>query len=332
MSDVSKSLQEHRKSAYKFTGDLFDTLGLDVKKEEPVKDSEDEVIDELSMDIPETNEGTVSEVVPDTEPVSDDTENTVSEEIVSTEDSQEDTSSPFDDVEGESTVIEVSSVEELVSPGDVETRVSETVSQESVTPVESTTEPLSSQERQLQEAILARTQAIAVDDVEMKTEGTAKTVIDGLLLDAVYQRLQIDVKLDARNRMIRDVGAQYVMAYILAEWLGWDLQSLPEKLGWNESTISTQWAPLIKNLKEKQVVTANPIIDYIRSLETKMSHMDHEIRRISETNELALIGYAHDVGSRDSVARTPKERMDTGLKRLDNYRRAYYRKSTRHWK
>lgn len=295
---------------------------MDVKKEEPVEDSVSESVDELSMDIPESNE-VVTEEVSDTEQEERvETEDT--QEVVS-EVSEEDTSSPFDDVEPEPVVMEVSSVEELVSPGGITLKVSKDHVSEEPSEVETTEDPLNAKEKQLQEAILARTQAIAVDDVETKTEGTAKTVIDGLLLDAVYQRLQIDVKLDARNRMVRDVGAQYVMAYILAEWLGWDLQSLPEKLGWNESTISTQWAPLIQNLKEKQVVTANPIIDYIRSLETKMSRMDHEIRRISETNELALIGYAHDVGSHDSVARTPKERMDTGLRRLESYRRVYYR-------
>lgn len=302
---------------------------MDVKKEEPVEDSVSESVDELSMDIPESNE-VVTEGVSETE----------QEESVDTEDveesvseiTDEDTSSPFDDVEPESTVIEVSSVEELVSPGGVTSKVSEDDVSEELSEVETTEDPLNAKEKQLQEAILARTQAIDVSDVEVKTEGVSKIAIDGLLLDAIYQRLQIDVKLDARNRMIRDVGAQYVMAYILAEWLGWDLQSLPEKLEWNESTISTQWAPLIKNLKEKQVVTANPIIDYIRSLETKMSRMDHEIRRISEINDLALIGYAHDVGSRDSVARTPKERMDTGLNRLESYRRAYYRNGNKRLK
>ena len=322
MSDVSKSLQEHRKSAYKFTGDLFDTLGLDVKKEEPVEDSVSESVDELSMDIPESNE-VVTEEVSDTEQEkSVETEDT--QEVVS-EISEEDTSSPFDDVESESTVIEVSSVEELVSPGGITPKVSEDDVSEELSEVETTEDPLNMKEKQLQEAILARTQAIDVSDVEVKTEGASKIAIDGLLLDAIYQRLQIDVKFDTKNRMIREIGGQYVMAYVLAEWLGWSLETLPEKLGWSESTISGQWAPLLQILKDKNVVTTNPIVDYIRSLETKISRIDQGVRTIGETNELSLIGYAHEVGSHDSVARTPKERMDTGLRRLESYRRVYYR-------
>jgi len=322
MSDVSKSLQEHRKSAYKFTGDLFDTLGLDVKKEEPVEDSVSESVDELSMDIPESNE-VVTEGVSETE----------QEESVDTEDveesvseiTDEDTSSPFDDVEPEPVVMEVSSVEELVSPGGITPKVSEDDVSEELSEVETTEDPLNMKEKQLQEAILARTQAIDVSDVDVKTEGASKIAIDGLLLDAIYQRLQIDVKLDTKNRMIREIGGQYVMAYVLAEWLGWSLETLPEKLGWSESTISGQWAPLLQILKDKNVVTTNPIVDYIRSLETKISRIDQGVRTIGETNELSLIGYAHEVGSHDSVARTPKERMDTGLRRLESYRRVYYR-------
>ena len=322
MSDVSKSLQEHRKSAYKFTGDLFDTLGLDVKKEEPVEDSEVESVDELSMDIPESNEVVteeVSETKQEESVETEDVEETVSEVV------DEDTSSPFDDVEPESVVMEVSSVEELVSPGGIEPKVSEDNVSEEVSEVETTADPLNTKEKQLQEAILARTQAIDVSEVEVKTEGASKIAIDGLLLDAIYQRLQIDVKLDTKNRMIREIGGQYVMAYVLAEWLGWSLETLPEKLGWSESTISGQWAPLLQILKDKNVVTTNPIVDYIRSLETKISRIDQGVRTIGETNELALIGYAHEVGSHDSVARTPRERMDTGLKRLESYRRVYYR-------
>lgn len=322
MSDVSKSLQEHRKSAYKFTGDLFDTLGLDVKKEEPVEDSVSESVDELSMDIPESNE-VVTEGVSETE----------QEESVDTEDveesvseiTDEDTSSPFDDVEPEPVVMEVSSVEELVSPGGITPKVSEDDVSEELSEVETTEDPLNMKEKQLQEAILARTQAIDVSDVEVKTEGASKIAIDGLLLDAIYQRLQIDVKFDTKNRMIREIGGQYVMAYVLAEWLGWSLETLPEKLGWSESTISGQWAPLLQILKDKNVVTTNPIVDYIRSLETKISRIDQGVRTIGETTELALIGYGHEVGRHDSVARTPKERMDTGLKRLESYRRVYYR-------
>lgn len=322
MSDVSKSLQEHRKSAYKFTGDLFDTLGLDVKKEEPVEDSVSESVDELSMDIPESNE-VVTEEVSDTEQEkSVETEDT--KEVVS-ELSEEDTSSPFDDVEPESVVMEVSSVEELVSPGGIVPTVSEDHVLEEPSEVETTEDPLNTKEKQLQEAILARTQAIDVSEVEVKTEGASKIAIDGLLLDAIYQRLQIDVKFDTKNRMIREIGGQYVMAYVLAEWLGWNLETLPEKLGWSESTISGQWAPLLQILKDKNVVTTNPIVDYIRSLEMKISRIDQGVRTIGETNELSLIGYAHEVGSKDSVARTPKERMDTGLKRLESYRRVYYR-------
>lgn len=322
MRDVSKSLQEHRKSAYKFTGDLFDTLGLDVKKEEPVQDSEMESVDELSMDIPESNEVVTEEVsqVPQEESVeSEDTQEVVSEV------SEEDTSSPFDDVESESVVMEVSSVEELVSPDGTTPKVSEDHVSEESSEVETTEDPLNRKEKQLQEAILARTQAIDVSDVEVKTEGASKIAIDGLLLDAIYQRLQIDVKFDTKNRMVREIGGQYVMAYVLAEWLGWNLETLPEKLGWSESIISGQWAPLLQILKDKNVVTTNPIVDYIRSLETKISRIDQGVRTIGETNELSLIGYAHEVGSKDSVARTPKERMDTGLKRLESYRRVYYR-------
>ena len=295
---------------------------MDVKKEELVEDSVSESVDELSMDIPESNE-VVTEEVSDTEQEkSVETEDT--KEVVS-EISEEDTSSPFDDVESESTVIEVSSVEELVSPGGITPKVSEDYVSEEPSEVETTEDPLNAKEKQLQEAILARTQAIDVSDVEVKTEGASKIAIDGLLLDAIYQRLQIDVKLDTKNRMVREIGAQYVMAYVLAEWLGWNLETLPEKLGWSESTISGQWVPLWRILKDKNVVTTNPIVDYIRSLETKISRIDQGVRTIGETNELALIGYAHEVGSRDSVARTPKERMDTGLKRLESYRRVYYR-------
>ena len=322
MSDVSKSLQEHRKSAYKFTGDLFDTLGLDVKKEEPVEDSVSESVDELSMDIPESNE-VVTEEVSDTEQEksveTEDVEESVSEIT------DEDTSSPFDDVEPEPVVMEVSSVEELVSPGGITPKVSEDDVSEELSEVETTEDPLNMKEKQLQEAILARTQAIDVSDVDVKTEGASKIAIDGLLLDAIYQRLQIDVKLDTKNRMIREIGGQYVMAYVLAEWLGWSLETLPEKLGWSESTISGQWVSLLQILKDKNVVTTNPIVDYIRSLETKISRIDQGVRTIGETNELSLIGYAHEVGSHDSVARTPKERMDTGLRRLESYRRVYYR-------
>lgn len=322
MSDVSKSLQEHRKSAYKFKGDLFDTLGLDVKKEEPAQDSEVESVDELSMDIPESNEvvgGDVSEAPQEESVETEDSEETVSEVV------DEDTSSPFDDVEPESVVMEVSSVEELVSPGGVTFKTSESTVHEEPSEVETTEDPLNTKEKQLQEAILARIQAIDISDVEVKTEGASKIAIDGLLLDAIYQRLQIDVKLDTKNRMVRDIGGQYVMAYVLAEWLGWNLETLPEKLGWSESTISGQWAPLRQILKDKNVVTTNPIVDYIRSLETKISRIDQGVRTIGETNELSLIGYAHEVGSHDSVARTPKERMDTGLRRLESYRRVYYR-------
>lgn len=327
MSDVSKSLQEHRKSAYKFKGDLFDTLGLDVKKEEPVEDSVSESVDELSMDIPESNE-VVTEGVSETE----------QEESVDTEDveesvseiTDEDMSSPFDDVEPESVVMEVSSVKELVSPGGITPKVSEDHVSEEPSEVETIEDPLNAKEKQLQEAILARTQAIDVSDVEVKTEGASKIAIDGLLLDAIYQRLQIDVKFDTKNRMVRDIGGQYVMAYVLAEWLGWNLETLPEKLSWSESTISGQWAPLLQILKDKNVVTTNPIVDYIRSLETKISRIDQGVRTIGETNELSLIGYAHEVGSHDSVARTPKERMDTGLRRLESYRRVYYRNGNKH--
>lgn len=295
---------------------------MDVKKEEPVEDSVSESVDELSMDIPESNE-VVTEGVSETE----------QEESVDTEDveesvseiTDEDTSSPFDDVEPEPVVMEVSSVEELVSPGGIIPKVSEDDVSEELSEVETTADPLNMKEKQLQEAILARTQAIDVSDVDVKTEGASKIAIDGLLLDAIYQRLQIDVKLDTKNRMIREIGGQYVMAYVLAEWLGWSLETLPEKLGWSESTISGQWTPLLQILKDKNVVTTNPIVDYIRSLETKISRIDQGVRTIGETNELSLIGYAHEVGSHDSVARTPKERMDTGLRRLESYRRVYYR-------
>ena len=250
------------------------------------------------------------------------------EESVS-EITDEDTSSPFDDVEPEPVVMEVSSVEELVSPGGITPKVSEDDVSEELSEVETTEDPLNMKEKQLQEAILARTQAIDVSDVDVKTEGASKIAIDGLLLDAIYQRLQIDVKFDTKNRMVREIGGQYVMAYVLAEWLGWSLETLPEKLGWSESTISGQWAPLLQILKDKNVVTTNPIVDYIRSLEMKISRIDQGVRTIGETNELSLIGYAHEVGSHDSVARTPKERMDTGLRRLESYRRVYYRNGSK---
>ena len=166
-------------------------------------------------------------------------------------------------------------------------------------------------------------------EVEVQTEGVAKVMIDGLLLDAVYQRLEVGVTKDSNGRAVRDVGTQYVLAYVLAKWLGWDLETLPDRLGWSETTIKSQWVKLLDIIKVNDVVTENPIIDYIRSMETKIARMDNEIRVMSDTTSLSLMGLAHKVGVEETTARTAKDRMDSGLKLLRTYRNGYYRNQRR---
>ena len=56
-----------------------------------------------------------------------------------------------------------------------------------------------------------------------------------------------------------------------------------------------------------------------------MTRMVSEIRTMSDTTSLSLMGLAHKVGVEETTARTPKDRMDSGLKLLRTYRNSYYR-------
>ena len=60
-------------------------------------------------------------------------------------------------------------------------------------------------------------------------------------------------------------------------------------------------------------------------METKIARMDNEIRTMSDTTSLTLMGLAHRVGVEETTARTAKDRMDGGLKMLRTYRNGYYR-------
>lgn len=330
MDDLSKKLKDFGQQSVSVSGSLLDSLGLEPKLAEgkpTVSASESQIAEpeELSMDIPQQEppvdvpvEASRDEILGvgtrETESVS--TEASPSETVESVEEVKpsEDTSSPFDDVPVE----EVSPVEPTVQETPEKSKA------EVVAPPR-TEESLNQSEKQLVHAIMLGSKTITPQEVDVQTEGVAKVVVDGLLLDAVYQRLQVTVQKDSYGRAIRDVGTQYVLAYVLAKWLGWDLETLPERLGWNETAIKSHWVKLLDNIKNKNVVTENPVIDYIRSLEAKMARMDSEIRTMSDTTSLSLMGLAHKVGVEETTARTPKDRMDSGLKLLRTYRNSYYR-------
>ena len=223
MDDVSKKLKDFGQQSVSISGSLLDSLGLEPTKADgkptvSALDNQEDVQEELSMDIPqqETPPEVIEEASRDeilgvgtreTDTVSKD--DSPSETVEGVEETQpsEDTSSPFDDVP----------VEE-VSP--VEPTVQEKPKEESVAPPR-TDESLNQSERQLVQAIMLGSKTLLPQEVEVQTEGVAKVMIDGLLLDAVYQRLQVGVTKDSNGRAVRDVGTQYVLAYVLAKWLGW---------------------------------------------------------------------------------------------------------------
>lgn len=330
MDDLSKKLKDFGQQSVSVSGSLLDGLGLEPKSvdQEPTVPTPDQP-EELSMDIPQQEtpvdvpvEASRDEILGvgtrETDTVSKD--DSPSETVQSDKEVQppEDTSSPFDDVPVE----EVSPVEPTVQ------ETSEKPKVDSVAPPR-TEESLNQDEKQLVHAIMLGSKTITPQEVDVQTEGVVKAMVDGLLLDAVYQRLQVGVTKDSNGRAVRDVGTQYVLAYVLAKWLGWDLETLPERLGWSETTIKSQWAKLLDIIKVNDVVTENPIIDYIRSMETKIARMDSEIRTMSDTTSLALMGLAHKVGVEETTARTAKDRMDSGLKLLRTYRNGYYRNQRR---
>lgn len=334
MDDLSKKLKDFGQQSVSVSGSLLDGLGLEPTKAEDkptvsALDNQEDVQEELSMDIPqqETPPEVIEEASRDeilgvgtreTEPVSNEASPSETVKSVGEVQPPEDTSSPFDDVPVE----EVSQVEPTVQ------ETSEKPKVESVAPPR-TEESLNQDEKQLVHAIMLGSKTIMPEEVDVQTEGAGKVMIDGLLLDAVYQRLQVPIRKDSNGRAIRDVGTQYVLAYVLAKWLGWELETLPERLGWSETTIKSQWAKLLDIIKVNDVVTENPIIDYIRSMETKIARMDSEIRTMSDTTSLSLMGLAHKVGVEETTARTPKDRMDSGLKLLRTYRNSYYRNQRR---
>ena len=327
MDDLSKKLKDFGQQSVSVSGSLLDGLGLEPKSvdQEPTVPTPDQP-EELSMEVPtkETPAEVIEEASRDEllgvgtrvqmEPAEEASSN--SEEVDEKVQPDEDTSSPFDDVESEVATPEPT-VQEQEKP-----------QEESVAPPR-TDESLNQSERQLVQAIMLGSKTLLPQEVEVQTEGVAKVVIDGLLLDAVYQRLQVGVTKDSNGRAVRDVGTQYVLAYVLAKWLGWDLETLPERLGWSETTIKSQWAKLLDIIKVNDVVTENPVIDYIRSMETKIARMDSEIRTMSDTTSLSLMGLAHRVGVEETTARTPRDRMDSGLKMLRTYRNSYYRNQRR---
>lgn len=326
MDDLSKKLKDFGQQSVSVSGSLLSGLGLEPKSvdQEPTVPTSDQP-EELSMEVPkETPVEVVEEASRDEllgvgtrvqmEPAEEASSN--SEEVDEKVQPDEDTSSPFDDVESEVATPEPT-VQEQEKP-----------QEESVAPPR-TDESLNQSERQLVQAIMLGSKTLLPQEVEVQTEGVAKVMIDGLLLDAVYQRLQVGVTKDSNGRAVRDVGTQYVLAYVLAKWLGWDLETLPERLGWSETTIKSQWAKLLDIIKVNDVVTENPVIDYIRSMETKIARMDSEIRTMSDTTSLSLMGLAHRVGVEETTARTPKDRMDSGLKMLRTYRNGYYRNQRR---
>ena len=324
MDDLSKKLKDFGQQSVSVSGSLRDGLGLEPKSvdQEPTVPTPDQP-EELSMEVPkETPVEVIEEASRDellgvgtrvqSEPEAPSESEEVDEEVTP----DEDTSSPFDDVESEVATPEPT-VQEPEKP-----------KEESVAPPR-TDESLNQSERQLVQAIMLGSKTLLPQEVEVQTEGVSKVMIDGLLLDAVYQRLQVGVTKDSNGRAVRDVGTQYVLAYVLAKWLGWDLETLPERLGWSETTIKSQWVKLLDIIKVNDVVTENPIIDYIRSMETKIARMDSEIRTMSDTTSLSLMGLAHRVGVEETTARTPKDRMDSGLKMLRTYRNSYYRNQRR---
>lgn len=329
MDDLSKKLKDFGQQGVSVSGSLMDSLGLEPKQTVSQSSTQEDEPEELSMELPieETPQEVIEEAskdeilgvgtreeapVSEKEASSSETTEGVSEE------SPEDTSSPFDDVPE----AEVSPVEPTVQ------ETPEKPKEESVAPPR-TEESLSQSEKQLVQAINLGSKTLLPQEVDVQTEGVAKVVVDGLLLDAVYQRLQVTVQKDSDGRARRDVGTQYVLAYVLATWLGWDLETLPERLGWNESVIKSQWGKLLGIIKDQNVVTENPVIDYIRSMEAKIARLDNEIRTMSDTTSLALMGLAHKVGVEETTARTPKDRMNGGLKLLRMYRNNYYRNQSR---
>ena len=324
MDDLSKKLKDFGQQSVSVSGSLLDGLGLEPKsvEAEPTVPTPNQP-EELSMEVPkETPVEVIEEASRDellgvgtrVQSGSETSESEDAEKVDEKVQPDEDTSSPFDDVETE-----------VATP---EPTVQEKPKEESVAPPR-TDESLNQSERQLVQAIMLGSKTLLPQEVEVQTEGVAKVMIDGLLLDAVYQRLQVGVTKDSNGRAVRDVGTQYVLAYVLAKWLGWDLETLPERLGWSETTIKSQWAKLLDIIKVNDVVTENPVIDYIRSMETKIARMDSEIRTMSDTTSLSLMGLAHRVGVEETTARTPKDRMDSGLKMLRTYRNSYYRNQRR---
>ena len=324
MDDLSKKLKDFGQQSVSVSGSLLDGLGLEPKsvEVEPTVPAPDQP-EELSMEVPQETPVEVIEEASRDELLGVGTRVQSGSETSEPEGTQkvdekvtpdEDTSSPFDDVETE-----------VEAP---EPTVQEKPKEESVAPPR-TEESLNQSERQLVQAIMLGSKTLLPQEVEVQTEGVSKVMIDGLLLDAVYQRLQVGVTKDSNGRAVRDVGTQYVLAYVLAKWLGWDLETLPERLGWSETTIRSQWAKLLDIIKVNDVVTENPVIDYIRSMETKIARMDSEIRTMSDATSLSLMGLAHRVGVEETTARTPKDRMDSGLKMLRTYRNGYYRNQRR---
>ena len=334
MDDLSKKLKDFGQQSVSVSGSLLDSLGLEPTKAEgkptvSALGNQEDVQEELSMDIPQQEtlvdvpvEASRDEIlgvgIRETGPVSNEASPSETVESVKEVKPSEDTSSPFDDVPVE----EVSPVEPTVQETPEKPNV------EVVAPPR-TEESLNQSEKELVHAIMLGSKTITPQEVDVQTEGVAKAMVDGLLLDAVYQRLQVTVQKDSNGRALRDVGTQYVLAYVLAKWLGWDLETLPERLGWSETTIESQWVKLLDNIKDKNVVTENPVIDYIRSMETKIARMDNEIRVMSDTTSLSLMGLAHKVGVEETTARTAKDRMDSGLKLLRTYRNSYYRNQRR---
>ena len=326
MDDLSKKLKDFGQQSVSVSGSLLSGLGLEPKSvdQEPTVPTPDQP-EELSMEVPkETPVQVIEEASRDellgvgtrVQPGSETSESEGTQKVDEEVTPDEDTSSPFDDVESEVLTPEPT-VQEQEKP-----------KEESVAPPR-TDESLNQSERQLVQAIMLGSKTLLPQEVEVQTEGVAKVMIDGLLLDAVYQRLQVGVTKDINGRAVRDVGTQYVLAYVLAKWLGWELETLPERLGWSETTIKSQWAKLLDIIKVNDVVTENPIIDYIRSMETKIARMDSEIRTMSDTTSLSLMGLAHRVGVEETTARTPRDRMDSGLKMLRTYRNSYYRNQRR---
>ena len=324
MDDLSKKLKDFGQQSVSVSGSLLEGLGLEPKsvEVEPTVPTPDQP-EELSMEVPKETPAQVIEEASRDELLGVGTRVQSGSEASEPEDAQkvdeemtsdEDTSSPFDDVDSE-----------VSTP---EPTVQEKPKEESVAPPR-TDESLNQSERQLVQAIMLGSKTLLPQEVEVQTEGVAKVMIEGLLLDAVYQRLQVGVTKDSNGRAVRDVGTQYVLAYVLAKWLGWELETLPERLGWSETTIKSQWVKLLDIIKVNDVVTENPIIDYIRSMETKIARMDSEIRTMSDTTSLSLMGLAHRVGVEETTARTPKDRMDSGLKMLRTYRNSYYRNQRR---